>query len=206
MNFELAVKLSGIPVETQMKLRIYTFLPREGTKQALEEVRYFVSHDCPKHPFLTLTGPAGLGKTHLAIGIGWHWLENYTKQQVRYWQVQDLLSTLQRGYSAVDPAQKHELTSCLYEATHVPLTILDDLGAEHLTEWSDSIIDSLIDYRYINKLRTVITTNASKESLPPRVASRLKEGTRCVLSGRDYREIIGAAVNRIKDESYGKSH
>src|ERR1039458_5855655 len=97
MNFELAVKLSRIPVSTRISESLPTFIQRKGTEQGYSEVLKYVSERPPQHPFLTLIGNTGTGKSHLAIGIGWHWLENGFGQ-VRYWETQDLLDYLQRGY------------------------------------------------------------------------------------------------------------
>ena len=46
-----------------------------------------------------------------------------------------------------------------------PFMIFDDMGSTRLNDWHKEILHSMIDYRYENKLSTMITTNLSKQEL-----------------------------------------
>ena len=53
------------------------------------------------------------------------------------------------------------------------MLIIDDLGAECLTQYSVSAITSLIDLRIVNGRKTIISTNLTLESLRKTYGERL---------------------------------
>lgn len=57
----------------------------------------------------------------------------------------------------------------------VPLLVLDDLGAEAKTDQVSQSIHELIDRRFRDELRTVITTNLSSKDLASRYGDRIFE-------------------------------
>ncbi len=146
------------------------------------------------HHFLTFTGDCGRGKTHLAIGLG-IWQITEWREAAIYWQVPELLSALRRGFEDDSaPSYQQIMANC----KSAELLILDDLGMQKNTDWAIEQLDSLIDYRYVNDdLLTVFTTNLKPSSLPPRIASRIREGEVVVLTGPDYREL--KAKRRIEN-------
>lgn len=118
--------------------------------------------------WLTLLAGAGRGKTHLAIAICRRWLQK--GKPARYAYVPLLLEELRRGF--------REEGDMSYEARfdrflNVPLLVLDDLGAEYRTPWVQEKLDTIIDYRLVQALPLVITTNTPVDALPFRIASRL---------------------------------
>lgn len=117
--------------------------------------------------FLVLAGPTGAGKTHLVIAIAWEWFEDGFS--VIFKRVDDLLDDLRRGY---DDGTYHQKFDCVKS---VSLLVLDDLGTEHAKEWAGEKIDRIVDWRYVNRLPLVVTTNAKSKDLSPRVASRLAD-------------------------------
>lgn len=132
--------------------------------------------------FLVLAGPTGVGKTHLAVAIVWEWLEDGFS--VFFSRVDDLLDDLRRGY---DDDTYHKKLECIRKCS---LLVLDDLGAEHAKEWAGEKIDRIVDWRYVNRMPLVVTTNAKSEDLAPRVASRLADHNCSVviqIGAEDYR-------------------
>ena len=70
------------------------------------------------------------------------------------------------------------------------LLILDDFGTQNATPWSQEKIFQLLNYRYINKLATVFTTNLILDAIEGRVRSRLQDAelvTHLKISALDYR-------------------
>ena len=53
--------------------------------------------------------------------------------------------------------------------------MLDDLGTEAAKDWAEEKVDRIIDWRYINRLPLVVTTNVRGDALAPRIASRLAD-------------------------------
>jgi len=132
--------------------------------------------------FLVLAGPPGIGKTHLAMAIAWEWFEDGFS--VLFTRVDDLLDWLRRGYDDGSYPQRLE------SARQSGLLVLDDLGAEHAKDWAGEKIDRIVDWRYVNRLPLVVTTNAKSEDLAPRVGSRLADHSCSVvvqIDAEDYR-------------------
>ena len=181
-KFQHMVKWAGLPVPTYYTHRIETFKPNKGNAGALKSVLQYINS--PEHHFLALAGEVGRGKTHLAFGIAYCYIEK--ERIVKYWRVSNLLETMRNWYRQERQVGK----SPIEWAMEVDLLILDDLGGEKKSEWADERLEDVIDHRYLNHKDTVFTTNMSLTQLTPRIASRIKEGVLVLLEGVDYREEI----------------
>jgi DNA replication protein DnaC len=116
----------------------------------------------------TFAGINDTGKTHLAVAICKEWV----KQGVpaKYAFVPLLLDELREGFgSKGDGSYESRFKSFCT----VPLLLLDDLGAENSTVWVQEKLETLIDYRYMNHLSLIVTTNLALGELSPRIRSRL---------------------------------
>lgn len=142
------------------------------------------SADCN---WLTLMSGSDRGKTHLLVAMCRRWLAR--GKPARYAYVLILLDELRRGF--------REEGDYSYEAywkffLNVPLLALDDLGTEHRTNWVQERLDTLIDYRLMNGLALVITTNLGMDELPFRIASRLqRRGKVVIIDAPEYRKEEG---------------
>lgn len=159
---------------------------------------------------LTLVGEPGRGKTFLAMAIGNYALDrsNYYDDAgypVIYYQVEDLLDELRAGYNYKGPhygddddrqGSEPSYDGVMSDVLNIRLLILDDLGAEKRTEWASGKLDQIIDTRYREGRKTVVTTNVLPEKLGARISSRLKEGYRVVVKGPDYRVLQGLRLNQ----------
>ena len=61
------------------------------------------------------------------------------------------------------------------EIRNASLLILDDFGTQNATGWAQEKLFQIINYRYINKLPLVITTNLSLDDIEARFRSRLSD-------------------------------
>jgi len=109
--------------------------------------------------------------------------------QTIFLTVPDLLDWLRYSYDAVDDSFERRFE----ELRNVSLLVLDDLGAHNATGWAVEKLFQIIDYRYIRKLPTVVTTNLDLEDLDDRIRSRLQDPdlVTCVrISAPDYRSPV----------------
>jgi DNA replication protein DnaC len=117
--------------------------------------------------WLILSSGVDTGKTHLAIAICREWLAR--GKPAKYGLVPLLLDELRDGFSEEGDNSYQKRFDFLLK---VPLLVLDDLGTENPTAWVHEKLEEIVDYRYINALPLVATTNLSMEELPERIASR----------------------------------
>ena len=80
------------------------------------------------------------------------------------------------------------------------MLLLDDIGSEHSSSWSESLLFDLLNERYLRALPTVLTSNVLVSDLSDRIASRIEQlagkGGTLALPLSDYRAIIGSARER----------
>jgi len=137
--------------------------------------------------WLLLEGRNGCGKTHLAAAIA-----NYAVSigvPTLFVTVPELFRLLRSTFS--DP----EITfaSRFEDINNASLLIMDDFGTQHASSWVQEQLFQIINYRYINRLPTVINTNLVLDEIESRIRSRLQD-ERLVMHVRitapDYRHPI----------------
>lgn len=187
---------SNLPWDTRATHRFEQWEERHGLEEAFSVCKAFATDEAPHH-FLTLSGPVGAGKTHLAIAIAWTWMET-ERGSVYYSQVESLLDRLRGSIRHSADAGALDVTEQIDFLKNVGLLILDDLGAHHDKlgdgpSWATAKLDEIIDCRYLRGGRTVFTTNVKSDALPPRIADRMSEGRVAVLQApSSYRKEKGA--------------
>lgn len=141
--------------------------------------------------WLLYTGRYGTGKTHLAAAIA-----NYALDQgisLIFQPVPDLLDQLRVSYGSTSDTYEERIEKIRTS----PLLILDDLGAQSPTAWAEEKLYQIINYRYVNRLPTVITSNVNMREMDGRIASRLRDPmvNHIVMTVPDYRDpLSGSAV------------
>lgn len=119
--------------------------------------------------WLLLQGGYGCGKTHLAAAVA-----NFVVDMgvpTLFLTVPDLLDTLRSAYGADDTSFEERFD----QIRNAKLLVLDDFGTQNATDWAREKLFQIINYRYINKLSTVITTNLSLDEIEGRIRSRLSD-------------------------------
>lgn len=135
--------------------------------------------------WLTLIGPYGVGKTHLAAAIAHEVLGH--DHEVLFTIVPDLLDHLRTTFGPQSTISYDERFDFLRAA---PLLILDDLGTESTTSWAREKLYQLINHRYNYRLPTVVTSNLRPDAIEPRIYSRLCDpacGAIIMIAASDYR-------------------
>jgi len=101
--------------------------------------------------------------------------------------VPDLLDWLRFSYS--DEAET-SFEQRFDEIRNIPLLIMDDFGTQSASSWAQEKLFQILNYRYINQLATVITSNNPMSSFEGRIRSRLMDPelvTRVEILAPDYR-------------------
>lgn len=120
--------------------------------------------------WLLLRGGYGCGKTHLAIAIANHRIEQ--GEQPLFVVVPDLLDHLRATYG---PNSEITYDERFEQIRNAPLLILDDLGTQNATSWAQEKLFQLFNHRYNMQLPTVVTTNQALEDIEVRIRSRLAD-------------------------------
>lgn len=137
-----------------------------GTREAFEVARAYA--DDP-YQWLILIGDYGCGKTHLAAAIANYALTNLNMRPV-FSVVPDLLDYLRSTFS---PSAEMRFESRFDTIRSADLLVLDDLGTENTTPWAKEKLFQIVNHRYMERLPTVVTTNAEPDRIDGRIRSRL---------------------------------
>jgi DNA replication protein DnaC len=164
-----------------------TWRPAQGAAEAHKEALAFANDPTG---WLVFMGDPGCGKTHLASAI-YHRL-TAAGLPVAFVNWPSFLSYLREAFSPeARQARDATFTARFDVVLRAPVLILDDVGAERGTEWTEEQLYRLLDHRTVNELPTVITSNCRPDELGhERIASRLlnaRIGRVVVNKAADYR-------------------
>ena len=139
---------------------------QESIERALNQARTYAE---TLQGWLLLQGRFGVGKTHLAAAIGNECASRGIS--TLFLTVPDLLDTLRFTFNDEGTSFEQRFE----EIRRAPLLILDDFGTQSATEWAREKLFQILNYRYINKLPLVVTTNLSLAEIEGRIRSRLSD-------------------------------
>lgn len=108
---------------------------------------------------LLLTGPTGVGKTHLAVAVIGGLIERY-RVHARFVDCTALIHRLQSTFEPGSSRGKREVLNPVLEAE---VLVLDDLGAQKQTDWVSEILYLVLNERYSSRSPTIVTTNLRLE-------------------------------------------
>lgn len=143
---------------------------------------------------LLFMGPAGVGKTHLAVAIIRGLIEKGFAGA--FSEFGALLKEIQDSYNPISKSSELKVLAPIYQSE---VLVLDELGATVPTDWVRDTMYQIINKRYNDNKLTIFTTNYSDERrsdkeqvLEDRIGSRLRSRlyemcTKVVMDGGDYR-------------------
>ena len=145
---------------------------------------------------LLFMGPAGVGKTHLAVSI----IKGLVGKGFGgvFSEFGSLLKQIQDSYNPISRSSELKVLAPIYETD---VLVLDELGATIPTDWVRDTMYQIINKRYNDRKLTIFTTNYSdarrsdkEQVLEDRIGSRLRSRlyemcTKVVLDGGDYRRV-----------------
>ena len=149
---------ADLPKRQQIMLfdNFYPHTPNQ--KQALSMLH---EYDANNPRSIYINGPVGVGKTHLACALCNRLIMRDNKK-VLFRPGVTLLYKI-RGTFRTDSSWATD--DLIYKLSKAPFLILDDLGAEKLTEWVLETFYLIVDNRYNDMLPTIVTSNFSPREL-----------------------------------------
>ncbi len=165
------------------------FKPVSGTAETLK--RFKELSTLPDWFMLLALGTTGSGKTHLCEALS---IELY-KRGI-FAPVVKFGEMINAFKKAINSEYIDAYSNRISAYKKMRCLILDDYGlGGKSSEYEIAIMEEFIDYRYRERLLTVLTANLDLKDLPARVVSRFgdKETSRIVINrGADYRPMKGA--------------
>jgi DNA replication protein DnaC len=147
---------------------------------------------------LLFMGPAGVGKTHLAVAL--------IKALIAkgfpgvFCEFGSLLKEIQDSYNPISKSSELKVLAPIYQSD---VLVLDELGATVPTDWVRDTMYQIINKRYNDNKLTIFTTNYFDEApsekekvLEDRIGTRLRSRlyemcSKVVIAGEDYRRHMG---------------
>ncbi|HXJ29541.1 MAG TPA: ATP-binding protein [Gemmatimonadales bacterium] len=124
---------------------------------------------------LVLLGEFGVGKTGLAISALRDAAER--RHPGLFVKTPDLLARIRATYGKGSEVSEQDVLESLRTVDYL---VLDDVGAEHATDWATSMLFQVLDDRHDHQRKTILTTNLDITGLGlhmgERTLHRFKEG------------------------------
>lgn len=162
--------------------RTMTFESFDRSKQA--DAYQAAEHFFTMPETMVFCGPVGVGKTHLASAILHRWLRTGFENEINqpnwgkgfiggrgyFTTLPDLLTRIKATFK--DGATETE-DFIIRHCINFPLLVLDDVGKEKQSEYSQQVLFSIVDGRYVHKRPLIMTSN---------------------VMGREFADVVGQAV------------
>lgn len=143
-------------------------------KNRYETIRYLKEfiNDTKKniyHKGLYLSGNFGCGKTYLVSAMLNELAKNGKRVAMVYYP--EFLRSLKESFN-----DSYEYKNKFNIIKKVDLLLIDDIGAETMTEWSrDEVLGTILQYRMEEKLPTFFTSNLTIEELESHLSTTSRE-------------------------------
>lgn len=119
---------------------------------------------------LMLYGGFGVGKTWLAIQLLRLIVERFAYDAL-FITTPELLDRIRETYSGRAEDAEAEVLQAVKDTT---LLVLDDLGAERVTDWVQEKLFTIINHRHDHRLATIFTSNLTPGQLASHLGDRIE--------------------------------
>ncbi len=162
--------------------------PKKRMTQILKICREFALNFGKDGGNLLFLGGAGLGKTHLSLAIANEVLaQNYS---VVYGSIQNLINKISN-----ETFSYKGTTDVTDGILGCDLLIIDDLGSEMSTQFSQSCIYNIINTRIMRSLPTIISTNLTLEEIERQYTARVSSR---IIGNYTLLQFLGADIRQQK--------
>jgi DNA replication protein DnaC len=172
----LPLSYAGVP-KLYLECKFETYQGNGKLVIALDEIARSDSH-------VILRGNTGCGKTHLAVAM----VRDRNVFKALFITVPDLLLKIRSSFNGGSESEDE----IIGRYSEIPILVLDDLGAEKVSEFAIATLYIILDRRIRECRKTIITTNLSKEEIEAtfgaRIASRLAGMENIKINMPDYRK------------------
>lgn len=141
-------------------------VPRKNMKNVFDMAKKYAQNFGENSPSILFTGGVGLGKTHLSLAIAREVAKSGAN--VIYSSAGNLFTEIEKehfSYSG-ETEKNDEVLSC-------DLLIIDDLGTEFATSFTQSVFYNIVNTRLLDGLPTIINTNLSFGEIEQRYSARI---------------------------------
>lgn len=182
LNKNAQLRLSSFD---SFELSYYTGDAYNRMQRIFEFAKKYADEFTPDSKSIYITGKTGLGKTHISLAIANKVLEK--GYSVIYDSAVNILRNIEKEYFGSDHS-----TDYIDSVMGADLLILDDLGTEFETKFSNSVIYNIINTRLNSGKPTIISTNLDfggiKQRYDERIVSRIVAVYVCLeFKGEDIR-------------------
>lgn len=169
----------------------YECSPRQRMTDILSFCKNYAESFDTDSPSVLMFGETGLGKTHLSLSIAGEVINR--GYGVIYNSAQNIFNSLQKehfGRAETDEQYEAMVLEC-------DLLVIDDLGAEFSTQFTNAALYNIINTRINSGLPTIISTNLDFKGIEERYTRRISSR---IIGEYAALNFIGADVRQIKTE------
>lgn len=132
-----------------------------------DDVKKIVKNQLEKKDGIFFFGDRGTGKTYITCAIARYLVSKGFP--VLFYNTVDLMDRIRRGFENKDDNEVDLREIMNFKG----LLILDDIGAEKTTEWTNERLYLLLNSRYENMLPVFFTSNLTLEELRTQISDRV---------------------------------
>jgi len=181
------------------RYQLYTFgrfKRNENNGAALDAALQFVEDYCTGQAprGLMFCGTAGTGKTFLSCAIANAIIDKYPVDEKRaedeaqglhalayyspitFFGTADLMQRIRSSFNGYGAGENG--ASLVEQCKRAKFLILDDFGAEKISDWVREVVYDIVEHRWQNLMHTVLTTNEATVSLKEKYGERIADRVR----------------------------
>lgn len=161
--------------------------PKKRMSDILKFCKDYAAGFNKKSDSILLLGAAGLGKTHLSLAIASRVLEK--GYGVIYNTAGNMFLKLEEEYFS------YRGNTYIDALLDVDLLIIDDLGTEYMSKFTQSAFYNIINTRILKHKPTIISTNLSVREIEEKYSARISSR---IIGSFSLKKLIGMDIRQIK--------